>query len=138
MIPNLLPIVVGMGMMYVFKLPLDLYSILIGSIAIGLVVDDTVHFLNSFQMFYKEEGDAEIAVMKTLETTGNALFFTTVLLFCGFGTYLFSTLISLNDFGIITSTIVILALLADIFLLPAILRVVYGKKASLNNVCAST
>jgi hypothetical protein len=130
MIPNLLPIVVGMGMMYVFKLPLDLYSILIGSIAIGLVVDDTVHFLNSFQMFYKETGNAELAVMKTLETTGNALLFTTVLLFCGFGTYLFSTLISLNDFGIITSTIVVLALLADILLLPAILKMVYARKPS--------
>ncbi len=128
MVPNLLPIIAGMGLMYVFKLPLDLYSILIGSIAIGLVVDDTVHFLNSFQVYYKKTGDAEFAVMKTLETTGNALLFTTVLLFCGFMTYLFSTLISLKDFGIITSSIVALALLADILLLPAILCLVYTKK----------
>ncbi len=128
MVPNLLPIIVGMGAMHVLELPLDLYSILIGSIAIGLVVDDTVHFLNSFKVYYKASGNAQWAIEKTLETTGNALLFTTVLLACGFMTYLFSTLISLQNFGIITTTIVVLALFADILLLPAILRLIYAKE----------
>lgn len=128
MIPNLLPIIVGMGFMYVTGFALDLYSILIGSIAIGLVVDDTVHFLHNFQRVYKETGDAELAVTETLNSTGNALLFTTILLFGGFMTYSLSGLTSLSEFGMITGFIIILALISDIVLLPALLKLMYSRK----------
>ncbi|CAA0124560.1 Acyltrehalose exporter MmpL10 [BD1-7 clade bacterium] len=128
MIPNLLPIIVGMGFMYVAGLKLDLYSILIGSIAIGLVVDDTVHFIHQFQYSFERSGDAEKAVKETLASTGNALLFTTILLFGGFMTYSLSGLINLRDFGLITGTIVVLALIADIVLLPALLRLIYHRQ----------
>lgn len=127
LIPNLLPIVVGMGLMFVLSMPLDLYSILIGSIAIGLVVDDTVHFLNSFQVQFNLHQNSQKAIINTLAKTGNALLFTSILLFCGFMTYQFSSLVSLNDFGTITGSIILLALIADIILLPAIIRLIYPK-----------
>ncbi len=128
MIPNLLPIILGMGFMAIAGMPLDLYSILIGSIAIGLVVDDTVHFIHGFQYHYEKYGDAEKAVKETLNNTGNALLFTTILLFGGFMTYSFSELINMADFGMITGCIVVLALIADIVLLPALLRLIYGRQ----------
>ena len=128
MIPNLLPIILGMGFMAISGMSLDLYSILIGSIAIGLVVDDTVHFIHGFQYNYEKLGNAQEAVEETLKNTGNALLFTTILLFGGFMTYSFSELVNMSDFGMITGAIVVLALVSDIILLPALLALMYGRK----------
>ena len=54
MIPNFLPIVLGLGVMHWVELPLDLMSILVGSIALGLAVDDTIHFFHNFQRYSKK------------------------------------------------------------------------------------
>ncbi len=53
MIPNLVPIIFGLALMYTFKMPLDMFTLLIGSIAIGLAVDDTIHFMHNFRGYYK-------------------------------------------------------------------------------------
>ena len=128
MIPNLLPVILGMGFMAAAGLKLDMYTILIGSIAIGLVVDDTVHFIHGFQYNLEKTGDAEQAVIDTLNGTGNALLFTTILLFGGFITYSFSSMINISAFGFILGVIVIAALISDIILLPALLRLMYREK----------
>ena len=128
MIPNLLPIILGMGFMAATGLALDMYTILIGSIAIGLVVDDTMHFVHGFQYNYEKTGNAGQAITDTLDSTGNALLFTTILLFGGFITYSFSSMVNISAFGLILGVIVIVALIADIILLPALLRLVYGDK----------
>jgi len=65
MIPNLAPIIVGLLLMYVAKIPLDMFTLLIGSIAIGLVVDDTIHFMHNFKRYYLESGDAAKAIEQT-------------------------------------------------------------------------
>jgi predicted RND superfamily exporter protein len=120
MIPNLLPIVAVLGLMGAVGLPLDLFSLLTGSIVLGLAVDDTIHFTNGFGRELAEHGDAVAAVRNTLETTGQAMFFTTVILCTGFGVFCFAYMRNGVVFGSVTAVALGIALLADVLLAPAL------------------
>jgi len=122
MIPNLAPIVVTLGLMGLFDLPLDLFTMLIGSIAIGLAVDDTIHFMHNYRRYYRKYGDLERAIKATLHTSGRAMLVTTIVLSSGFFLYIFSSLNNLFNFGILTGLTIILALISLFFLAPALLH----------------
>jgi len=121
MIPNLTPIILTMGLMGWFGIPIDLFTMLIGSIAIGLAVDDTIHFMHNYRRYHHDTGDVREAVRSTLLTTGRAMLVTTTVLSCGFFLYMFSTLSNLFNFGLLTGFAIIMALLADFFLAPALM-----------------
>jgi predicted RND superfamily exporter protein len=123
MIPNLTPIILGLLLMYVAKIPLDMFTLLIGSIAIGLVVDDTIHFLHNFRRYYLESKDSTKAIENTFYTTGKAMVITTIVLSLGFYSYLMAQMISVQNFGLLTGTVIFMALLADLLLAPALMIV---------------
>ncbi|WP_022852109.1 efflux RND transporter permease subunit [Limisalsivibrio acetivorans] len=123
MIPNLAPIVVAMAFIGWFKLPLDMFTMLVGSIAIGLAVDDTIHFMHNFRRYYDETGSVAETVHNTLQTTGRAMLTTTLVLSAGFLIYTAAQMNNLFNFGLITATAVALALLSDFVLAPALLAV---------------
>ena len=127
MIPNFLPILVGLGVM---GMPLDAMSILVGSIAIGLAVDDTVHFMHNFRRYHLIHGDVRLAVEKTLTSTGRALLLTTIVLSSGFFIFTISTMNNLISFGLITGLTIIVALLGDILLAPAMMTLIYRNHES--------
>jgi len=128
MIPNVLPIMVSVLVMLAFEIPLNLSNILIASIAIGICVDDTIHFFHHFRQGYLQFEDVEKAIEYAIESTGRAMFLTTVVLVLGLASYLGGTLTSLVHFGILVNICVVLALFSDLLFAPAILRVAYGKK----------
>ena len=121
MLPNLTPIMLTLGLMGWFGIPVDLFTMLIGSIAIGLAVDDTIHFMHNYRRYHHESGDVREAVRATLLTTGRAMLVTTVVLSIGFFLYMFATLSNLSNFGLLTGFTIIMALLADFFLAPALM-----------------
>ncbi len=121
MIPNLLPIILTLGLMGWLGLPLDLFTMLIGSIAIGLAVDDTIHFMHNYRRYHHDTGDVYQAVHKTLLSSGRAMLITTIVLATGFFLYLFSTMSNLFNFGLLTGFTIIMALLADFLLAPALM-----------------
>lgn len=121
MIPNLLPIILTLGLMGWLGLPLDLFTMLIGSIAIGLAVDDTIHFMHNYRRYHHETGDVYQAVHKTLLSSGRAMLITTIVLATGFFLYLFSTMSNLFNFGLLTGFTIIMALFADFLLAPALM-----------------
>ncbi|MCW8916646.1 MAG: MMPL family transporter [Magnetovibrio sp.] len=123
MIPNLSPIIITMGLMGWMGVPLDIFTMLIGSIAIGLAVDDTIHFMHNYRRYHHNTGSVEIAVQETLLGTGRAMLVTSVVLSLGFFIYMFSTLENLFNFGWLTGTAIILALFADTFLAAALMKV---------------
>ncbi len=127
MIPNFTPIIMGLFIMYVGHMPLDMFTLLIGSIAIGLAVDDTIHFMHNFRRYYLETGDSAKAIEQTFFTTGKAMVITTLVLSLGFFAYIAAYMISVQNFGILTGSVIIFALLADLLLAPA-LMVVAAKK----------
>ncbi len=129
MIPNLFPILLTLGVMGWFKMPMDLFSMLVGSIAIGLAVDDTIHFMYNFRRYYEEYGDAKKAVMETLHTTGRAMLVTSCVLSLGFFIFTFASMNNLFNFGLLTGFTIITALLADYFISPALLVVASKSQA---------
>jgi predicted RND superfamily exporter protein len=122
MVPNLAPIVVTLGFMGWAGIPLDLFTLLIGSIAIGLAVDDTIHFMYHFRKRFEVHYDARLAVRETLQTTGRALLTTSIVLSLAFFTYTFASLTNLALFGLLTGSTVVTAFVADIGVAPALMQ----------------
>lgn len=123
MIPNLFPIVLTLGLMGWTDQPLEMFSLLIGSVALGLAVDDTIHFMHGFRRSYAASRSVESAVRQTLQTTGQALLFTSIVLTFGFLVYLLSELNNLTRFGALTAFSVVMAFLADVLLAPALMKI---------------
>jgi hypothetical protein len=128
MIPNLLPIVVALGLMGYLNIPLNTYNLIGGSILIGVAVDDTVHFFHNFRRYYLVCGDLNFAVNETLRSAGRALLATTLILVASFWMRLFSDLKMVADFGLVMGFALIAAFLADVLLAPALLRIFYGTR----------
>jgi predicted RND superfamily exporter protein len=130
MIPNLFPVFFVLATMVMFDLPLDLFSMLIGAIIIGIAVDDTVHFMHNFKNYQSKGLATREAVIATLTSTGRAMVITTIVLSVGFVLYVFSELNNLFVFGLLTSIAFIVALLADLLLAPALMAIFYPIKES--------
>jgi len=121
MIPNIFPIIIMLGVMGWCNLPMDLFCMMVGSIAIGLAVDDTIHFMHNFRRYYEIYHDAEKAVYETLHTTGRAMLVTTCVLSIGFFTFMFSEMNNLINFGFLTGFTLLMALLSDYFIAPSLM-----------------
>jgi len=126
MIPNMYPIVAGLGLMGLLDIPLNTYNLIGGSIVIGVAVDDTIHFFHNFRNYYQKTGDVETAVIETLRSAGRALITTTLILVCCFWLRLFSPLKVISDFGLIMGFSLLVAFLSDVILAPALLSAFYG------------
>ncbi|MDX2447356.1 MAG: MMPL family transporter, partial [Desulfobacterales bacterium] len=101
--------------------PMDAFTMMVGSIAIGLAVDDTIHFMHNFRRYYEENGDPVRAVQETLNTTGRAMLVTTVVLSIGFFIFMFADMKNIFNFGFLTGITIIMALLSDYFVAPALM-----------------
>ena len=123
MIPNIAPILVMITVMVIFDMPLDMFTMLIGAIAIGLAVDDTVHFMHNFRRYEQQYNDVDKAVRLTLLTTGRAMIVTTIVLSFGFFVFMGASMSNIFNFGLLTGIAIIVAVLADFFLVPALMKV---------------
>ncbi len=129
MIPNLLPIVLVLGAMGYLGLPLDAFTLLVGSIAMGLAVDDTIHFMHNYRRYHDETGDSHEAVHLTLQTAGRAMLFTTLVLSAGFLIFTQASMTNIRNFGLLTASAIVLALLADFLLAPAMVELLERRRA---------
>jgi predicted RND superfamily exporter protein len=127
MIPNLLPVVLTLGLMGWLDIPLDITTIMIGAIVIGIAVDDTIHFMHKFQRYYEDTGDSHEAIRETLRTTGAALLFTSLVLTGGFAIIACGTLINIRSFGILAAFATTAAFLADLLVSPALMALATRK-----------
>lgn len=128
MIPNLAPIITVLGLMGWLAINLDMFTMLIASIVIGLAVDDTIHFMYNFKRYYTQTGDLHEAVENTLLTAGRAMLTTSVVLSIGFFIFMFAAMNNLFYFGLLAGSAVLLALGADLLLAPALMTLVIHKK----------
>ncbi len=128
MLPNFLPIMLGIGLMGYLGFRMDMSSILCGSLAIGLVVDDTIHFMHTYQRYYHQSGSVSYSVEQTLLTTGRALLVTTLVLTTGFLVYIMAFMKNIQIMGTICAFIIVMAFLADIMLVPAIMKIINHEK----------
>ena len=101
---------------------------LVGSVAIGLVVDDTIHFFHNFRRYFDQTGDVDRAISMTLQTTGRAIAITSIILSAGFYVWMFAEMKNTFYYALLTGSAVVLALVSDFFLTPALLKVVHGRR----------
>jgi len=117
-IPNLFPILTAFGMMGFLGYSLDLDTLLVAPIAIGIAVDDTVHFLTRYRMEQLAGAEPRLAVKHTFREVGQAMVFTSVILSAGFLMFTFCQHIGLSHFGLLSATAILSAVISDLFFLP--------------------
>jgi len=120
--PNLLPVLAILGVMGWFHIPVDMVTFPIGCMALGIIVDDTVHYL----YWYRKSRDVQYA----LEKAGPGTIITSLIYILGFSVFLFADISPVRYFGVLSITTMIAALFGDIILLPQILKKV-GQKDKL-------
>ncbi len=124
-VPNLIPAVLGFGVWGLTVGQVGLSLSVVVAMTVGIVVDDTVHFLSKYRRARREYGqDPEEAVRYAFDTAGRALFTTTVVLVAGFLIFMFSPFVPTAQVGALTAMIIAFALIADLTLLPALLTAV--------------
>ena len=123
MIPNLFPIVGVIGVMGLCGVSLNLGTALIASICIGIAVDDTIHFLVAYRRHLAASGSSASAIRSTMREVGSPIVMTSIVISVGMLSVLTSGYSPVRNFGALTATAMLLALLGDLFLLPAALLV---------------
>ena len=127
-IPNVTPVLVGFGIWWLYKGTINTGMVIVFSMTLGIIVDDTVHFMSKFLRAKNELGyDAKRAVIYAFETVGKALVTTTIVLIAGFAV-LSTSSFALNSYmARITVIIISAALIIDFILLPSLLILVSKK-----------
>jgi hypothetical protein len=121
-IPNLVPLVMTFGVWGWLVGEIGLAVSVVAPVALGIIVDDTVHFLSKFRRARMELGKStEDAVRYSFHTVGTALFLTSVILVCGFLILTFSGFRMNAQLGFMTTISIVCALVADFLFLPALL-----------------
>ena len=124
MIPNMAPVVFALGFMGWASVPLDYMKLLLATIAIGIAVDDTLHLVTRFRSRFLQTGKYREALRLGLEDVGPALTITSIILILSFGSFLLSDTTILASFGLLLGGTILVALLADLFLMPVLLMLV--------------
>ncbi len=130
MVPNLIPILFIVGLMGAVDIPIDMGNLLIASIAIGIAVDDTIHYLHHFKVFYDQTGDLEESIKKVIKYAGRAIVSTSFILITGFFAYTGASMHNIANFGMLVSCTILFALLVGLVVTPALLRVLYTEQKS--------
>ncbi|MEZ4266780.1 MAG: efflux RND transporter permease subunit [Myxococcota bacterium] len=128
MVPNLLPIVFVIAFMGATGIPIDLNSLLIASIAIGIAVDDTIHLLHHFEAHLDRGASVEAALLAARRDAGRAVVATSLLLMLGFFIFAGAEIEPVRRFGVLVGLTVVMAILTDLITLPALLRFLYRKR----------
>jgi predicted RND superfamily exporter protein len=121
LIPNLVPLFMVAGVMGYFGIDLKPSTAVIFTIAFGIAVDDTIHFLARLRLESWKDQDLRTAIRITTEKTGRAILLTSIILLTGFGTLMTSDFTSTVWMGSLVSLTIFVALLADVVFLPALL-----------------
>lgn len=121
MLPNIFPVVALFGVMGLFQIPLEVHTLLVAPIIIGIAVDDTIHFLTHFQMEKAYGATVEEAIHHTYQEVGQAITFTSIVLSMGFLIFVTSSSLGITYFGSLSALAMFIALAGDLLLLPAML-----------------
>ena len=122
LIPNLLPLLITAGLMGYIGIPIKPSTILIFSIAFGISVDDTIHFLAKYRQELQEnKWQVKKSVYNSVKETGLSMFYTSIVLFFGFSVFIVSNFGGTVALGSLVSGTLLLAMLSNLLLLPSLL-----------------
>lgn len=133
LIPNVIPLIMVAGVMGFLDVDIKPSTAVIFTIALGIAVDDSIHYLARFRIEYARIGSVFPALSATTIRTGRAIVVTSMILIAGFGTLITSAFTSTAMMGVLVTTTIFSALLADLFVLPALF---YWLKPDLKSIQA--
>ncbi len=119
-VPNIFPVLTSFGLMGFLNIPLDMDTLLIAPVIIGLAVDDTIHFMTHFRLEIEKQNSIQTAAISSIREAGQAICFTSLILAAGFSMFTLSFHNGLSHFGIFSAIAILTAFVADIYLLPAL------------------
>ena len=120
--PNLVAALLVLGLMGIFGIPLNIMTITIAAISVGIAVDDTIHYLHRFEEEIIKDGDYQKAIHRSHSTIGKAMYYTSLIITIGFSILVLSNFIPTIYFGVLTALAMITALIADLTILPFLLN----------------
>lgn len=128
-VPNLLAASMVLGMIGLLGIPLDIMTITIAAITIGIGVDNTIHYIHRFHAEWQVDCDYRLAVRRAHASIGRAMYYTSLIITIGFLVLALSQFIPTVYFGLFTAFAMVSALIANLTLLPMLLRVFkpYGR-----------
>jgi predicted RND superfamily exporter protein len=128
-IPNIIPAVLVLGLLGGLGIPLDIMTITIAAISVGIAVDDTIHYVHRYHEEWLIDGDYRAAVHRAHNSIGRAMYYTSITITIGFMAMVLSDFVPTIYFGLFTAFAMISALLTNITVLPVLLRTLkpYGK-----------
>ncbi len=121
LIPNIIPLIITAGIMGFYGIPLKISTLLTFSIAFGITVDNTIHFLDRYKYELKRTPIINIAVSKALKATGISIFYTSLVLFFGFLIFTQSSFGGTVALGFLLSLTLLTGMICNIVVLPATL-----------------
>lgn len=122
LIPNILPLLVLALAMWILEIPLDVTTVMITPIMLGIAMDDTIHLIYKYKRTKAIKGNAQQRIDKSMVYTGSALFSTTIALVAGFLIISTSAVPSVSEFGILCALTIAMAFITDVVFLPALLK----------------
>jgi predicted RND superfamily exporter protein len=120
-IPNLISAGVVLGFMGWMKIPLDIMTITIAAITIGIAIDDTIHYMHRFLTEIHKDNDYIAAMKRSHASIGRAMYYTSITIIVGFSILALSSFIPTIYFGLLTGLAMAVALIANLTLLPTLL-----------------
>ena len=128
-IPSVLPILIAGGVVGLLGISLDLGSMIVGAMTIGIAVDDAIHVMNRY-LAGKESGkNTHDAIYHAMTESGRAVVYSSIILVLGFSVLAFGSFIPIVYVGLFGALIMFLALLGDLLFLPAILYLIDGEES---------
>ncbi len=126
-IPNIFSAILILGIMGISKISLDIMTITIAAISIGIAVDNTIHYIHRFKTEFKNSNNIKKALTKTSNSIGRAIFYTAIIISSGFLTLTLSNFMPTIYFGTLTAAAMLASLLANLILLPTIITILKPK-----------
>ncbi len=122
LLPNLFPLLITAGVMGFAGIPLKPSTILVFSIAFGISVDDTIHFLAKYRQELRASNwNINLSVLAAIRETGVSMLYTSIILFFGFSVFIASSFGGTVSLGMLVSMTLIIAMLSNLLLLPSLL-----------------
>ncbi len=122
--PNLLPVVLVLGTLGWTNIPLDMMTIMIAAITMGIAVDDTIHYIHRFREEFPRDRNYRATMYRCHNSIGRAMSYTSVVIVAGFSILTFSNFVPTIYFGVFTGLAMIVALLAAMMLLPLLILII--------------
>jgi len=128
LIPNVFPLIMIGGVMGFLGIDIKVSTSILFTIAFGIAVDDTIHFISKLKLELKKGNQMIFAIRRTYMSTGRALVLTTAILCAGFLTLIASDFLGTFYMGFLITLALIFAVLSDLFLLPVLILAFYRDK----------